>query len=161
MKAKYIVPIIGQVYTNRNGQDYCCLTNTDYPNPGDRQRTVSLGEHQATLVRMSDGWSIVVHGLQQYEDGTVEWNYSTCGAFREDDLAKCQRILWEKAASKKYFAYLDFLRESGTTNMFGAVPYLQQTFPELASDKIKARNVLTAWMDSRSARKNGDIHDNG
>lgn len=52
---------------------------------------------------------------------------------------------------KKYFNYLDLLRMMGTTNMFGAVPYLQQAFPELATDNIRAREVLTAWMDSFSA----------
>lgn len=62
---------------------------------------------------------------------------------------------------EKYFNYLDFLRMSGTTNMLGAVPYLQQTFPELSSDTVKAREVLRAWMDSFSARSNGGDHGDG
>lgn len=53
---------------------------------------------------------------------------------------------------KKYFDYLDHLRDSGTTNMFGAVPYLQKKFPELNFDKARAREVLMAWMDSYSDR---------
>lgn len=53
---------------------------------------------------------------------------------------------------KKYFDYLDHLRDSGATNMFGAVPYLQKKFPELGIDKARAREVLTAWMDSYSDR---------
>jgi hypothetical protein len=40
--------------------------------------------------------------------------------------------------------FLDELRESGATNMFGAAPYLQHAFPEL--DKHKARDVLLYWM---------------
>ena len=29
---------------------------------------------------------------------------------------------------KKYFEFLDELREAGQTNMFGAIPYLQNKF---------------------------------
>jgi len=47
-----------------------------------------------------------------------------------------------------YFAYLERLRESGVTNMYGAVPYLQRAFPELACDLSRAHEILTAWMRS-------------
>ena len=49
---------------------------------------------------------------------------------------------------KKYFDYLDQLRQSGEINMFGAMPYLQREFPELAWDRRRASQVLQAWMDS-------------
>ena len=49
---------------------------------------------------------------------------------------------------EKYFAYLEELRESGETNIFGAVPYLQRKFPELAFDRARALEILTAWMRS-------------
>ena len=49
---------------------------------------------------------------------------------------------------EKYFEYLEQLRESGVVNMFGAVPYLQAEFPELAHDKNMAREILQAWMNS-------------
>jgi len=49
---------------------------------------------------------------------------------------------------KKYFDYLDRLRRSGETNMYGAVPYLQKEFPELGCDRNQAVRVLRAWMDS-------------
>ena len=47
---------------------------------------------------------------------------------------------------EKYFVFLDDLRESGETNMLGAIPYLQQAFPELADDRVRARKILLAWM---------------
>ena len=47
---------------------------------------------------------------------------------------------------EKYFVYLDDLRESGEIKMFEAVPYLQQTFPELAGDRARAKRILMAWM---------------
>jgi len=44
---------------------------------------------------------------------------------------------------KEYFAYLNVLRESGVTNMFGAGPYLQQEF---GLTKHEARDILMQWM---------------
>jgi hypothetical protein len=44
----------------------------------------------------------------------------------------------------KHLRYLDAVRHSGLTNMFGAAPYLVYEFPEL--DKRKARAVLQYWM---------------
>ena len=46
---------------------------------------------------------------------------------------------------KKYFAYLEDLRKSGDTNMFGATPYLMDEF---GLEKQEARTILKAWMDS-------------
>lgn len=42
--------------------------------------------------------------------------------------------------------YLNELRDSGETNMFGATPYLMEEFPELS--KEEARAVLKEWMGS-------------
>lgn len=50
----------------------------------------------------------------------------------------------------EYLDYLDSLRESGITNMFGAGPYLTNAFPEL--DKDDARKVLSYWMRSFGER---------
>jgi hypothetical protein len=43
----------------------------------------------------------------------------------------------------EYFEYLDLLRESGETNMFGASPYLEQEF---GLNRREAKDVLAAWM---------------
>lgn len=48
---------------------------------------------------------------------------------------------------QEYFEYLDELRDSGVTNMFGAAPYLQDEF---GLEKADARTVLSAWMRSKS-----------
>ena len=47
--------------------------------------------------------------------------------------------------TEDYFSYLDDLRDSGVTNMFGAAPYLQQEF---GLDRNEARDILRQWMDS-------------
>jgi hypothetical protein len=46
----------------------------------------------------------------------------------------------------KYFDFLDALRESGVTNMFGAVPYLLDQFEELT--KMEAQRILINWMET-------------
>jgi hypothetical protein len=52
---------------------------------------------------------------------------------------------------KEYFAFLEALRESGRTNMFGARPYLQAVFSEL--DDKESNDVLVAWMNSYKKQK--------
>ena len=42
-----------------------------------------------------------------------------------------------------HLSYLDDLRESGITNMFGAAPYIQEEFD---MDEKDARETLSFWM---------------
>lgn len=50
----------------------------------------------------------------------------------------------------QYFEFLNELRESGVTNMFGAGPYLQEAF---GLDRREARNIVIEWMESFSKEK--------
>ena len=52
-----------------------------------------------------------------------------------------RRVIWD---------FLETLRESGVTNMFGAAPYLQESFPEL--DRFEAKEIVIEWMSSFSER---------
>ncbi len=45
--------------------------------------------------------------------------------------------------------FLDELRESGETNMFGAGPYLREEF---GLSRSEARAIVTAWMQNFSER---------
>ncbi len=49
-----------------------------------------------------------------------------------------------------HLTYLDDLRESGITNMFGAGAYLLDEFSEL--NVRESRTVLTYWMESFGER---------
>ncbi len=49
---------------------------------------------------------------------------------------------------KEMFYYLNNLRESGVTNMFGAVSYLVYEF---GINKKEASTVLSKWMDNFNA----------
>ena len=50
---------------------------------------------------------------------------------------------------EEMFEFLDDLRESGETNMFGAGPYVQEAFGLSRSD---ARKVVMEWMGTFSER---------
>lgn len=52
--------------------------------------------------------------------------------------------------SEAHLTYLDALRESGATNMFGASPYLQDEFEVTRYD---ANRILSYWMESFEARQ--------
>ena len=47
---------------------------------------------------------------------------------------------------QEVFEYLDELRESGVTNMFGASPYIVKEFD---ISRKEARELLMKWMKSK------------
>ena len=51
----------------------------------------------------------------------------------------------EKVSEDTMFTYLEGLRQSGATNMFGAAPYLEREF---GLDRNEAKKVLVDWMKS-------------
>ena len=52
--------------------------------------------------------------------------------------------------TEDHLLYLDRLRETGITNMFGAVPYIMVEFPDLSEEQ--AKQVLICWMKTFSDR---------
>ena len=50
---------------------------------------------------------------------------------------------WGARRMRKEFLYLNRLRESGATNMFGAAPYLEMEFD---LERREAKQVLMNWM---------------
>lgn len=68
-EAKRIMPEEGMVYTNRNGYRYLCTAAPD-----------SQGADQgAVMERVTDGWTLKAHNVYLFSDGTIEWDFSTCG----------------------------------------------------------------------------------
>jgi len=55
-----------------------------------------------------------------------------------------------KGLRLEHLLFLDDLRESGVTNMFGATSYLIDEFPEL--EEKDGRAILTHWMKTFSER---------
>ncbi|QNK41564.1 hypothetical protein [Caproicibacter fermentans] len=65
-----IVP--GCTYTNHNGGDYLCQSIPD--------------DNSAVMERVKDKWTLVAHGIEKYEDGTIEWDYSTGGHWKKEPM---------------------------------------------------------------------------
>lgn len=51
----------------------------------------------------------------------------------------------------EYFKYLDELRASGKTNMFGATAYLLEEFSELTNEE--ADKILIDWINSKNEKE--------
>jgi hypothetical protein len=69
---------------------------------------------------------------------------------RNKRFRKTSQIGRPEFVKDEHLEYLDELRESGVTNMFGARPYLIQAFPELTQQE--ASKILSYWMESFSER---------
>ena len=52
----------------------------------------------------------------------------------------------EKVSEDTMFTYLEGLRQSGVTNMFGAGPYLEREF---GLNRDEANEVLLDWMKEK------------
>lgn len=57
----------GCIYRNRSGESFRCLSVTGTPDP--------------ILKNVKSGWTFTAHVITMYEDGSIEWDYSTSGAF--------------------------------------------------------------------------------
>jgi hypothetical protein len=68
----------------------------------------------------------------------IHWTSLSCSIFVYFDLLGF--IMKNKEV---YFKFLDALRESGLTNMFGAAPYLAGSF---SLSNSEAREILQEWM---------------
>ena len=60
---------------------------------------------------------------------------------------------YDEILENDIFLYLDDLRESGITNMFGASPYIEAEFD---MDKRIAYKYLSRWMETFSDRHEED-----
>jgi hypothetical protein len=51
-----------------------------------------------------------------------------------------------EVVKEKHLKYLDALRETGVTNMFGARPWLEHAFDNLSKEDASA--ILKYWMET-------------
>ena len=60
-------PVKGEIYRNAGGGRYLCESD---------------GSHEAAwMTNVASGWSFTAKGIVRYENGTIEWDYSTGGQF--------------------------------------------------------------------------------
>jgi hypothetical protein len=68
----------------------------------------------------------------------------------QKDESKSEEEPRPEFVTDEHLRFLDALRESGQTNMFGAAPYIADLF-EIPMQQ--ARKILTYWMRTFTARK--------
>lgn len=65
----------GKTYKNRGGGTFRCLQVGGFLRPGD-----------ARMQNTASGWTMDAHCVTMYEDGSIEWDYSTGGRFEEMEV---------------------------------------------------------------------------
>ena len=60
-----------------------------------------------------------------------------------------KEIIKPEICQEEHLTYLDDLRESGITNMFGAAPYLAQNF---GLTRQASKEILVYWMKTFEKR---------
>ena len=68
IKYKPFKPEKGKIYTNHSGFQYECLAVSE----------------DTAVFKSAGGWICTAHHLAMYENGTIEWDYSTDGHFEKD-----------------------------------------------------------------------------
>ena len=68
MNGNYFQPTVGEIYHNRNGTDYMCLSMES--------------EEASAMFISSGGWKLLAHGCRQYKDGTIDWDRSEGKGFQ-------------------------------------------------------------------------------
>ena len=76
-------------------------------------------------------------------------NRSCTDNVKEETMDK-QEIERPDFVSDEHLEFLDSLRESGVTNMYGATPYLEEAFDDLK--RGEATKVLGYWMKTFTQR---------
>ena len=70
MTRKPFLPENGKIYRNAGGSEVVCIMALD----GWKSCT-------AVMANIKSHWTFIAHGIGRYEDGTIDWDYSTKGYF--------------------------------------------------------------------------------
>lgn len=65
-------PTPGSTYKNQGGGTFKCLRSGGF-----------MTEYDAVMQNTASGWTFTAHGCGGYEDGTMDWDYSSGGRFEE------------------------------------------------------------------------------
>ena len=82
-KGRPLVPALGQVYLNRGGGEYRCLSRAPMTGTTYYNGAGSSSDTMALFQNVKSGWTFFAKGIIQYIDGTIEWDHSSDGHFEE------------------------------------------------------------------------------
>ena len=101
-KLRRITPEKGKIYTLHSGGHYLCVEVLPDESPAG-----------AVLHRVSDGYILNAHGLCAYQDGTIQWDYSTGGHWPDRGHTTLLPIQEAMSNLKKYQGYAPIDVETG------------------------------------------------
>lgn len=81
-KGQRLEPVVGQVYTNRGGGKYRCIARAD-AGPMFYNAAGGFSNASGVFQNVESGWTFTAKGVIQYIDGTIEWDHSVGGTFKE------------------------------------------------------------------------------
>lgn len=84
-KGQPLVPTAGQVYTNRGGGKFRCLSAGTGYGPVYFNAAGCASDASGVFRNVKSGWTFTAKGIVQYADGTIEWDHSTDGRFEEKE----------------------------------------------------------------------------
>lgn len=80
------IPSIDGIYENAGGGMFRC--------------ELPLGDScDAWMQNTASGWTLLAHGIVRYEDGTIEWDYSTQGHFEKIRRAETAGEIYHRQIS--------------------------------------------------------------
>ena len=78
MKSERIMPKVGSLYKLRDHEGYVLEVLRTLPEDG-------YSPFSARVRSIITGWTMTIHGINQYEDGSIDWDFSTDGIFTRVD----------------------------------------------------------------------------
>lgn len=81
-KGQRLEPVVGQVYTNRGGGCFRCIAPAA-AGPIFYNASGSFSNASGVFQNVESGWTFTAKGIIQYIDGTIEWDHSVGGTFKE------------------------------------------------------------------------------
>ena len=67
------------MYENAGGGKYLCTSHWS-------------SSESAMFMNIASGWELTAHGIVQYEDGTIEWDYSTGGGLNDGRIKEYREL---------------------------------------------------------------------
>lgn len=84
-KGRSLSPTVGEVYVNRGGGRYRCLTLVAERIPVYYNQAGGSSGTAAVFRNVKSGWTFTAKGIIQYVDGSIEWDHSCGGRFEDKE----------------------------------------------------------------------------
>jgi len=78
MKSERVILKVGKMYRLRGRGGYVLECLQTLPHDG-------YSPYTARVRSTATGWTMTIHGVNQYEDGSIDWDFSTDGIFTRVD----------------------------------------------------------------------------